>query len=132
MGISATLLAIVGIFIIGDGHVIGIAIVICGLLVVVLPYRFSLACPNGSLENIGVLSIVVPKLKFSNVQMQIFPTNFVVSPNNAALEDRPEAFNRVGVDCANDVLSNGMIDGLMWETPLQPRIAGISVGSREG
>jgi hypothetical protein len=38
--------------------------------------------------------------------MQILLANLVVGSDNAALENRPEALNRIGVNCANDVLAD--------------------------
>ena len=55
-------------------------------------------------ENFRVLAVVVPELKFRNVQRHIFCADFVERADNAAFENRPEAFNRVGVNCADDVL----------------------------
>jgi hypothetical protein len=63
--------------------------------------------------------------------MQILPTYLVVSSNNSALQDRPESLNRVGVNRANDMLANSVIDGLMRETALQAAIAGISIGAEK-
>jgi hypothetical protein len=54
-----------------------------------------LAAADGRSENIGVHPIVVPELKFRDVQRHIFGTDFVEATYDAALEDRPEAFNRV-------------------------------------
>ena len=55
-------------------------------------------------ENIRVEAVVVAELKFRDVQRHIFGADFVERADHAALEDRPEAFNRVGVDRADDVL----------------------------
>jgi hypothetical protein len=55
----------------------------------------------------------------------------VVSPNDATLEDRPKSLNRIGVDSANDMLANGMIDRLMWETVFRAAVARIRVGAEQ-
>jgi hypothetical protein len=94
------------------------------LLIVLNLVSASLNCRS---EDVRILTVVVSKLKFSDIQMQIFLADLVIGSDNAALEDRPEAFNRVGVNCANDVLANCMIDKLMREAAVQPLIAGISV-----
>jgi hypothetical protein len=49
-------------------------------------------------EDIGVVAVVVPELKFSDVQRQILLADLMVAANDPALEDAPEAFNRVGVE----------------------------------
>jgi hypothetical protein len=88
----------------------------------------SLDCRS---EYIRVVSVVVSELKLSDIQMQIFLANLVVSPDNAALQDGPEALNRVRVNCANDVLANGVVDRLMREAMLQPDIAWVSIGAEK-
>ncbi len=50
---------------------------------------------NRGSENIVVEPIVIFELAFRNVERQIFGADFVIAANNAALEDRPKAFNRV-------------------------------------
>jgi hypothetical protein len=63
--------------------------------------------------------------------MQILLTDLVIGPNNAPLEDRPEALDRIGVDCSNYVLAKGVIDGLVRETTLQTAIARVGVGAEK-
>lgn len=63
--------------------------------------------------------------------MQIFLADLMERPDNAALQDRPETLNRVRVDRANDVLADGVIDRLMVEAVLQPRIAGERIGAKK-
>ena len=60
-------------------------------------YLVFLAATNGRPENIGVLPVVVPELKLRDVQRQIFAADLVVAADDAALNQRPEAF-----DCARD------------------------------
>jgi hypothetical protein len=76
-------------------------------------HRFRLAETDASdhasaacyrfLKHVGIEAIVVTELKFRDVQRHIFCAHLVESANNAALEQRPKAVNRVGVDCANYV-----------------------------
>jgi hypothetical protein len=42
-------------------------------------------------EDICVLPVIIPKLKFGDVQMQIFLANLVIGSDNATLQDGPEA-----------------------------------------
>ena len=60
-----------------------------------------LAPANRRSENVGVETVVIAELKLGDVQRQIFGADFVEGADHAALEDRPEAFNRVGVNCAD-------------------------------
>ena len=70
---------------------------------------FGPACVSatsyGRAEDIGVSPIVIPKFKLRNIQGQTFTADLVIGPDDAALDERPEAFNRVRVNCANNVLA---------------------------
>ncbi len=63
--------------------------------------------------------------------MKILSAYLVERPYNAALQDRPETFDCVRVDRADDMLANTVIDGLMGEAVFQPQVAGISVGAEK-
>src|SRR6202166_1184832 len=54
-------------------------------------------------ENIGVVAVVVAELELGNVQRHVLGTDLMERADHATLEDRPEALNRVRVDCANNV-----------------------------
>jgi hypothetical protein len=62
------------------------------------------ASADHCVEDVGVHAVVVAELKLSDVQRHIFGTDFVERADNAALEDRPEALNRIRVNCADNVL----------------------------
>jgi len=47
-------------------------------------------------ENIRVLPIVIPELKFGDVEWHIFSTDFVECADNTALNHRPETIQRIG------------------------------------
>jgi hypothetical protein len=63
--------------------------------------------------------------------MQIFLADLVISSNNAALQDRPEALNCIRMNRANDVLADCVVNGLVREAVLQPHIAGIGIGAEK-
>jgi len=65
---------------------------------------------NRRSENVIVKAIIVPELELRNVKVQVFLANIVESANDSTLEDAPEAFNRIGVHCANDVLLLCVVD----------------------
>lgn len=71
----------------------------------------ALASLDSRSENVGVEAVVVSELKLRDVQRQIFLADFVEAADDAALEDAPEAFNRVGVDRADNILPAAMVDG---------------------
>jgi hypothetical protein len=63
--------------------------------------------------------------------MQILAADLIVSADNAALQDGPKAFNRIGMDRTDNMLANGMVNGLVREAMLQSDIAGISIGAEK-
>ena len=77
--------------------------------------KMSLASPDRLAEDVGVLAVVVAELELRDVQRHIFGAHLVKGADNTAFEDRPEAFNRVGVDRANNVLALGVIYDAMRE-----------------
>ena len=77
------------------------------------------------------LTVILSELKLGNVQMQILPADHMKRSDNAALQDRPEALNRISVNCTDNVLANGMVDRLMIEPMLEPQVAGISIRAKQ-
>jgi hypothetical protein len=65
---------------------------------------------NSRSENVIVEAIIIAKLELCNVEMQVLFTDLVESANDPALENASEAFNRVGVNRADDILALGMVD----------------------
>lgn len=83
----------------------------------------GLAFPNRLAEDIGVDAIVIAKLKFSDVQRQIFGAYFMEGADHAALEDRPEAFDRVCVDRPHNVLPRCMSNNVVRVFGIKTAIA---------
>ncbi len=81
-------------------------------------------------EDVGVVPIVIAKFEFRNIERQIFAADLVISPHDAALQDRPKAFNRIRVNCPNDMLADGMVNGLVREAMLQPEVAREGIGPK--
>ena len=55
-------------------------------------------------ENIGILAVVVPKLKFRQVQRQIFPAHVVIRADNTTFQQTPEVINVIGMNHAAHVI----------------------------
>ena len=53
-----------------------------------------LASRNRRSEDVRIFSIVVAELKFRDAKRQIFAADFVEASHDAALNQRPKAFNR--------------------------------------
>lgn len=89
-----------------------------------------LTSPNRRSENIRVLPIVVAELEFSNVERHVFAADLMEGADDAALEDRPKAFNRVGMDCSDYVLALGVVDDAMGEFVPELPVGGPLVGAK--
>lgn len=57
----------------------------------------TLTSANCRAENVVVLPVVVSEVEFCDVERQIFRTDLVIGADHAALQQRPEAFDGVGV-----------------------------------
>jgi hypothetical protein len=62
-------------------------------------------------EDVVIKTVVISELKFCDVQREVFAADLVIGADDAALNQRPEAFNRVRVDRADNVLAGGVIHG---------------------
>src|ERR1700730_9711080 len=82
-------------------------------------------------ENVNVLPVVVSELELSNIQRHIFAAHFVECADYAALENRPEAFDGLRVDCADDVLASGMINNAMRIFAVKPLVAWPLIGAKQ-
>lgn len=82
-------------------------------------------------EYIGVVAMVIAKLELGDVERQILLADVVERPDNAALQDRPETFDGLCMDRADDVVALGMVDLLMREAEFQAPIAGEVVGAKQ-
>jgi hypothetical protein len=60
-------------------------------------------------EDIRILPVVIAELELGNIQRHIFAAHFVECSDNTALEDRPESFDGLSVDCANNILASRMV-----------------------
>jgi len=56
------------------------------------------------------MPVVVAELKLSDIQVKVFFANLVEGADAAALDQRPEAFDRVGVQGTNNMFADSMID----------------------
>jgi hypothetical protein len=81
-------------------------------------------CP----EDVAVVAIVEAELKFVQVERQIFFADVMVSPDDPALEQRPERFDVVGMDFAAHVLAAAMADDFVRKEISQFVIATRFVG----
>jgi hypothetical protein len=92
---------------------------------------YELASLDRRSKDISVLAIVISELEFRDVQRHIFCAHLVECANDAALEDGPEALNRVGVDCADHILALGMVNDAVREFLAQLPVACPIVGAKQ-
>ena len=77
------------------------------------------------------MPIVVPELKLSNVQRQIFFADLVEASHDPTLSERPEAFDGLSVDRADDILATRMVHGVERIFVSEFAIAGPLVGAKQ-
>lgn len=70
------------------------------------PFGVSATRYRGT-ENVVIAPVVIPELKFRDVQRQILAADLVEAAHDAALQQRPEAINALGVHHAVNVLLPG-------------------------
>lgn len=93
----------------------------------------SSAPTNRLAEYIRVFSIVISELKFSDVQMQILFANFVECADDPALQDRPEAFDGLRMNCAVNVLVRPVVNDAMRVSLLSKAlVSGPVVRAQQG
>jgi hypothetical protein len=51
------------------------------------------ASANRRAQNVGILPVIIPKLKLSNVHRQIFLADLVIAADDAAINQRQEALD---------------------------------------
>jgi hypothetical protein len=79
---------------------------------------------NRCSKNIVIEPIIIAELEFRNVKMQVFLADVVECADNPALDKRPEALNRVGMNRANNILLRGMVNrDVRIALPIQTVIA---------
>src|SRR5258706_15626714 len=88
--------------------------------------------PNCFCENVIVQPVVIAKLELSNVERQILAADLVIGADHTALNQRPETFNRIRVQRADDVLASGMMDSAMRVFVIQSQIAAMLVSREQG
>src|SRR5262245_21614167 len=86
----------------------------------------SLEPADGGSEDVPIAAVIIPKLELSNIERQIFPAYFMKRADHATFEDRPEAFNRVRMNRADDVLARGMVDATVRVVAIQP-VVGVAL-----
>ena len=64
-------------------------------------------------EDVRVHAVIVAELELRDIQREVLFADFVESADHATLNQRPETFDSVGVDSADNVFVLGVIDGFV-------------------
>lgn len=91
----------------------------------------SSAALYGSSENVRVHAVIVAELELGDVQREIFGADFVEGADDAALHQRPEAFNGLRVDRTANVLAPAMVHDAVRERAIKEAIGGKGVGAEQ-
>jgi hypothetical protein len=62
---------------------------------------------NRRSEDVRILPVIISELELGNIERHIFPAHFMERADNTAFEDRPEAFDGLSMDCADNMSSPG-------------------------
>jgi hypothetical protein len=82
-------------------------------------------------EDVGIFPIVIPELKLCDIQREVFGGHLVKGPDHAALDKRPKAFDGLGVNSADDVLSLGVINRRVRKIATETTIGGPLIGAKQ-
>lgn len=93
----------------------------------------SLTPPDRFPENVGIEPIIIPELELCDVKWKVPAADFVIAADNAPLEDRPEAFNRVRVDRADIFPHLGVLARLGGPSPCgRAKVRSVQLPLRRG
>ena len=81
------------------------------------------ACLDRCAEDVGIVALVVPKLEFIDVQMQILFADLVEGAHDPALHNRPETFDGVGMNRASHIFSCSVVDHAMRDALINEAVA---------
>ena len=95
------------------------------------PFALASASCYGRAEDVLVEPVVVPELKFRHVKGKIFLADFMKRPDHTALEDRPKAFDGVGMDRSNHILPLRVIDDLVRILLLELAVSHPLIGDQQ-
>jgi hypothetical protein len=82
-------------------------------------------------EDIHIAAVIIAELEFRNIQWQILFADLVESAHDAALNERPEALDRLSMDRTNDVLTITVADGGVREFVAELAVRTVVVGAEQ-
>src|SRR3954454_2936079 len=91
----------------------------------------NLTSTNCLAEDVLIRPVVVAELELGDVQREVLGADLVEGADNTAFEDRPKAFNGVGVDRADDVFAVSMANDAVRKISFKAAIADPFVGDQQ-
>jgi hypothetical protein len=82
-------------------------------------------------EDVCIFPIIITELEFGNIERHIFTAHFVECANHAALENRPETFDGLSVDRADDILASGVVNSRVWIIHIERIVSRILIGAKQ-
>jgi hypothetical protein len=82
-------------------------------------------------EDVRILPVVIAELELGNIERHIFAAHFVERADHAALENRPESFDRLSMNCANDILTSRMVNSRVRVILVEGIVARILIGTKQ-
>jgi len=95
------------------------------------PSEATSASCYDQVEYVRIRAIVKPELKLIQVEWQISFADFVIAAHDAALEKRPERFNRIGVRRTYYVFALTVTDYAMIVVAAEQAIARVFIGREQ-
>ena len=86
---------------------------------------------NRRAKNVVIEAVVIAELEFRDVQRHILAADLVERADDAALEDAPKTFNRLGMHCANNILVLGVVNRFMREFHAEMLVANPLIGAEQ-
>jgi hypothetical protein len=90
-----------------------------------------LASSDGLAKDVPVMAVVIPKLELGDVEREILLADLVECSNHAALSERPETFNRLGVNGADNILAASVVNSLVWEILVEAPVTNPLIGAKQ-
>jgi hypothetical protein len=70
----------------------------------------GLASANRHSKNVCVFAVIIVELELGNIQWMVLFADLMEASDDTAFDDRPKTFNRICVDCDDNVLAFSVVN----------------------
>ena len=95
------------------------------------PSETTSAARYDLIEGVGIAPMIMPELEFVDIERHVGIGHLMVGANHASFQQRPETFDVLSVNRADDILSLSMINGLMRVGGAKTTIADPLIGREQ-